>query len=131
MTEPRAAFQDEATQTDVQPNEADTVPAAEDETAESPPPAEATSDEAPAAEMDSDTTHEAPPPKADSGADDPPAAGSVPGALETFIAEDDDELPACPVCRLAIEPGADYVTAAYGPVHAEPCSHQSAIPGPV
>ena len=107
MTEPRAAFQDEATQTDVPPNETDTVPASE---------------AAPA-------NAEALPPETDSELSMPPAAESVSPGLAVLTAQEEDELPVCPVCRQTIEPGSDYVTAAYGPVHAEPCSHQSAIPG--
>ncbi len=137
-------------QTDVQPNETDTVPAEEDaqagagpaaaetemdttdeappaenETDESPPDAEAASDEPPVDETEPDTTDDAPPPEADSGADDPPAAESVPGSLEIFTAAEEDELPPCAVCREAITPGQDFVTPAYGPIHTEPCSHQT------
>ncbi len=33
----------------------------------------------------------------------------------------------CEVCGEPIEPGSDYVKAAYGPVHSEPCSHQGKV----
>ena len=103
MTEPRAAFQDDDTQTDVQPNETDPVPASEDAPANA----------------------EAPPPETDSELSTPPDAESVSPGLAVLTVQEGEELSACAVCRQSIEPGADYVTAAYGPVHAEPCSHQT------
>lgn len=33
----------------------------------------------------------------------------------------------CAVCEKPIEPGSDTVEAAYGTVHAEPCSHQGKV----
>ena len=35
------------------------------------------------------------------------------------------ELGPCAICRQPIEAGQRHVVAAYGPVHAEPCSHMS------
>lgn len=132
MTQPRnhsrqpgAGTEPDDAQTDVQPNEAETVPAAED--------AQVGAGLA-AAETEPDTTNEAPPaedvtaespPAADETSDEPPAAQSVPGSLEIFTAAEEDELPVCAVCREAITPGQDFVTPAYGPVHTEPCSHQT------
>lgn len=43
-------------------------------------------------------------------------------ALEVQMAQDEME---CAICHKSIEEADDYVQAAYGPVHAEPCSHQS------
>lgn len=43
---------------------------------------------------------------------------------EPAIGEEDDDL-TCSVCRHPIMLDQDYLNASYGPVHAEPCSHQT------
>lgn len=70
-------------------------------------------------------------PDAASEADQPgqesPAAPERDGSpLELLV----DEIErTCAVCDKTIERGVEYVQAAYGPVHSEPCSHQPKVLG--
>ena len=56
---------------------------------------------------------------AEYGGEEPEASSNQPEAL---IAE--EEMP-CAICKKPIDEGDEYVTASYGSVHLEPCSHQS------
>ncbi|MFQ6027350.1 MAG: hypothetical protein ACE5Q6_07645 [Dehalococcoidia bacterium] len=53
----------------------------------------------------------------------PMVSGSQP-AQQVLVQQDDAPL-TCAVCRLPIERSAEYLQAAYGPVHATDCSHHT------
>lgn len=57
---------------------------------------------------------------ANEGADSPDPTDDAMGAASILVDEISQE---CAVCGESIPAGEEYVSAAYGPVHKEPCSH--------
>ncbi len=58
---------------------------------------------------------------------DQEGSSPAPQPASTAPVRSADEALDCAVCHEQIAPGENYLEAAYGPVHLEPCSHQPRV----